>query len=109
MKATQFQKASSPESIEWMKVVGAAQKCLEASEQQHHRQHVLAVVGEDRIEGIAIAVAQPREVPARDQTPWQVIRAMQVEDRLLDRLQGAVRQARPENAPGECEQVEMRR
>src|SRR5713101_5344817 len=107
VKATQLQKTSSPEAIERMKVVRTSKHCLEARQQQHHRQDVLAVMGEDRIEDIGITVAHPREVAARDQTPRQVIRAMQVEHRLLDGLQRAVRQAWPENAAGQREEIEV--
>jgi hypothetical protein len=66
-------------------------------------------MGKDRIQHARITVAQPCEVPARDQTSRQVVRAMQVEYRLFNGLQRAVRQARPENAAGETQEVEVRR
>ena len=70
-----------------MKIVGTSQDCLEARQQQRHRHDILAVVGEDRIQDMGIAIAEPGEVPARDQTARQVIRAMQVEHDLLNGLQ----------------------
>src|ERR1700736_4335012 len=86
VKATQFQKTSPPEAIERMKVVGTSKQRLEAGQQQHHRQHVLAVMRENRIQNVEIPIAEPREVSARDQTPRQVISAVQVEHGLLDGL-----------------------
>jgi len=64
-------------------------------------------VGEDRIKDVGITVAQPGEVSARNQTARQVVGAMQVEHRLLDGLQCAVRQSRLENAAGHGQEVEV--
>src|SRR2546422_2156410 len=91
-----------------MKIVGASEDCLETSEQQRHRQHVLTVMGKDRIQDVRITVAQPGEVSAWNQPSRQVVGAMQVEYRLLDGLQCAVRQSRLENAASHRQEVEVR-
>src|ERR1700694_2840417 len=102
-------KPGAAEAIERMHAGGPSKQCLEASEQQRHGEHVLLVVEEDRFEGARVALAQPREVTARDQAAGEIVGTMQVEHTLLDGLQRTVGQAWPKDPPRQREQVEVGR
>src|SRR3989442_14884121 len=90
MKSTRLQKSSPPEAIERVEITGSPEHCLETRQQQRHRQHILAVVAEDRVQNVGITIAKPGKVAARGQTPPQGIPAREIEHPLPPPLQGAV-------------------
>src|SRR5207302_3901968 len=107
LKAAGFQKTRAPKTIEWVQVIGTPEHRFESGQQYHHREHVLAVVDEHRIEHARITVAQPGEIATRDHGARQIVGAMQVEHRLFNGLEGTVRQAGLEDSAGKREEIEV--